>query len=170
MYDCPKMRRALSICLIFFFAFGPLSAVFQAGEESRLPACCRRDGAHHCAMSEDALARIVQASGATHVLTAPAHCPLYPGTAPATVSRVHAPTVSFSTSFALLSRAYSPRSLRPAVCSTESGTFPRSRPSDFNPSLRFVEPEQAGSMPDACDATLPLHSTCLHVPHRICGH
>jgi len=67
------MRRALSILLVIFFGLGPLTAILPASEDARLPACCRRNGAHHCAMQ----ARM--ASDTTPGFTAPATCPNYPG-------------------------------------------------------------------------------------------
>jgi hypothetical protein len=115
------MRRALSILLVLFFGLGPLAATLDAGDDARLPICCRRNGSHHCAMSDDALARIIQASsGAT--LAAPAHCPLYPGTAPATVSPVHALATASSTSFAIQKQAHSPRTFQPDVLTRNTRT------------------------------------------------
>jgi hypothetical protein len=71
------MRRGLSILLVLFFSLGPLTAMLQADEDSRLPACCRRDGKHHCAMSEETAARLALAA-AGPVFTAPARCPFFP--------------------------------------------------------------------------------------------
>ena len=79
-----QMRRTLSIVFTLFFAIGPLTAVFGATDEARLPACCRRSGTHHCSMSDDAGPRTI--SGRTepgHFITAPSHCPLYPHGTPA---------------------------------------------------------------------------------------
>ena len=45
------MRRALTIFLILNLWLGPLAAILPASDESRLPPCCRRHGAHHCAMA-----------------------------------------------------------------------------------------------------------------------
>jgi hypothetical protein len=74
-----EMRRALCILLIGFFSLGPLTAWSGADDDSRLPACCRRHGKHHCAMSEDAAIALAQeASGSTPIFTAPAHCPYFP--------------------------------------------------------------------------------------------
>lgn len=85
------MRRAFSIFLVLFLGLEPLSAVVPAGDDAHLPACCRRHGSHHCAMSGESLARIMQAaSGKTPLIGAPAHCPQYPGTTPANVFPVHA--------------------------------------------------------------------------------
>ena len=45
------MRRALAILLMAVFSFPLISpALFASDAESNLPACCRRDGKHHCAM------------------------------------------------------------------------------------------------------------------------
>ena len=74
-----KMRRALSILLVLFFSLGPLTAALRADDDSRLPACCRRHGQHHCAMNgPSSIAAMLAASGATPVVTAPAHCPYFP--------------------------------------------------------------------------------------------
>jgi hypothetical protein len=74
-----EMRRALSILLIGFFSLGPLTAWSGADDDSRLPACCRRHGRHHCAMSEEAVIALArEASGSTPIFTAPAHCPYFP--------------------------------------------------------------------------------------------
>jgi len=71
------MRRGLSILLILLFWLGPIAAALQPGSESRLPACCRRSGKHHCAMSEETPVFGMQ-SGSGPAFTAPAHCPFYP--------------------------------------------------------------------------------------------
>lgn len=73
------MRRGLSILLVLSFSLGPLTAALRADDDSRLPACCRRHGKHHCAMSEDAAIALAQeASGSTPVFRAPSHCPYFP--------------------------------------------------------------------------------------------
>jgi hypothetical protein len=44
-----------------------------------LPACCRRHGSHHCALSGNAMAlRTQAASGSGPILVAPARCPFFP--------------------------------------------------------------------------------------------
>jgi hypothetical protein len=48
----------------------------------RLPYCCRRHGAHHCAM--DSADKGASGPG----FNAPAHCPEFPGALPATVAPV----------------------------------------------------------------------------------
>ena len=71
------MRRAFSILLVLLFGLGPLSAI-AGGEDANLPACCRRNGAHHCAMAARMAARMRQVDPQAH-LSAPLTCPSYPG-------------------------------------------------------------------------------------------
>ena len=85
------MRRAISILLLALLCFPSLSSAFTQSsiDESRLPACCRRNGAHHCAMSEEMVSRIVAAiSGKTPTVGAPAHCPFYPTAQNATLTPI----------------------------------------------------------------------------------
>jgi hypothetical protein len=86
MYHELQMRRALSISLIFLFGFGPLAATLGASDDASLPACCRRHGEHHCAMSARMLATMIDASPGKAIFTAPATCPEFPGTASATTT------------------------------------------------------------------------------------
>lgn len=67
------MRRGFSILLLALFALAPVLPALQGGEESRLPACCRRHGAHHCAMSMQLAGQANQPG-----FNAPAHCPCWP--------------------------------------------------------------------------------------------
>jgi hypothetical protein len=91
VYHQSQMRRVLSILLVLFFGIGPLPASFGAGDDARLPVCCRRHGTHHCAMGEEGIAGMVRGnSGSTAFLSAPPRCPMYPGDSPATTSPVHA--------------------------------------------------------------------------------
>lgn len=70
MYDQLQMRRFVSILFLLLCTLGPLSAVLPGSEDSQLPACCRRHGAHHCSMAAE------QASDG-HALAAPTHCPQF---------------------------------------------------------------------------------------------
>jgi len=72
------MRRWLSISLALFFGLWPLTGTLQASDDSNLPVCCRRHGAHHCAMSTQMAAMMAQTSS-TPGLQAPTTCPLFPG-------------------------------------------------------------------------------------------
>jgi hypothetical protein len=70
------MRRGFSIFLILLFGLGPLSSLIDGSEDANLPACCRRHGAHHCAI----LGMAAQAqSGQSPLVSAPMTCPSYPG-------------------------------------------------------------------------------------------
>jgi hypothetical protein len=64
-------RTILSLALAVYFAFGVL-APLAAGEDAGLPMCCRRHGAHHCAMS------MMFAERATALGWRPAACPRWP--------------------------------------------------------------------------------------------
>jgi hypothetical protein len=70
------MRRAYSTLLILLLLLGPFAVLLPANAESRLPACCRRHGNHHCLMNTAGVASAVDSSAP--VLIAPAHCPLFP--------------------------------------------------------------------------------------------
>ena len=78
------MRRALSISLILLLWLPALAALLPGIEDERLPFCCRRQGAHHCAMDSAAGA---SNQGSGPALAAPSHCPEFPAAVPATVSQ-----------------------------------------------------------------------------------
>jgi hypothetical protein len=89
------MKRILSTFLILMFWLGPLAEALPARSESRLPACCRRHGTHHCAMSAEKAAKAAQATpSSTPVLTAPSHCPYYPGSMAASTTPAFAMVAS----------------------------------------------------------------------------
>jgi hypothetical protein len=94
MYYEGEMRRAFSILFVLLFGLGPLAAAFD-GDDASLPACCRRDGKHHCVMADAMLARMIQAALSTPAFTAPSHCPQFPApgnAAPSpTLALAHAP-------------------------------------------------------------------------------
>ena len=74
------MRRLLSISMVLFLGLSPLIGTLEASDDTRLPACCRRHGEHHCAMTAPMAAMLAEAeSRATPILTAPMSCPLFPG-------------------------------------------------------------------------------------------
>ncbi|MGD0829483.1 MAG: hypothetical protein ABR907_00975 [Terracidiphilus sp.] len=91
------MRRALSIFLILGFCFGPLATALAAGGDPRQPACCRRNGKHHCAMV--ALMKMQAASGNVSI-TAPLTCPFFPSEFAASTASTHGLTVA-SVSFSV---------------------------------------------------------------------
>jgi hypothetical protein len=74
------MRRGFSIFLILFFALGPLSALADSSADAGLPVCCRRHGAHHCAMYAQIMAmRAARGIDPRPSYSAPLTCPLYRG-------------------------------------------------------------------------------------------
>ena len=74
-----RVRRGFSFFLVLFFALGPLTALSPASEDASLPACCRRGGAHQCAMYMHTMAaKMVVPQGAPPIAKTPSHCPYYP--------------------------------------------------------------------------------------------
>jgi hypothetical protein len=74
------MRRGFSIFLILFFGLGPLSAMIDGSEDAGLPPCCRRHGAHHCAMyAQIVTMRARFGFDPNPAFEAPSTCPLYHG-------------------------------------------------------------------------------------------
>jgi hypothetical protein len=46
------MRRVLASLLVALFSFSLIApALFASDADSKLPACCRRNGKHHCTMA-----------------------------------------------------------------------------------------------------------------------
>jgi len=99
------MRRAVSFFLILLFWLGPLSAIFPASEDARLPPCCRRHGAHHCAMAMRAMA---EAASGKPAFAAPNTCPAYPGSAAATAPAPQAMAAAPISLPALLAQPHTP--------------------------------------------------------------
>lgn len=78
------MRRALSISLILLLWLPAFAALVPGTDDARLPFCCRRQGAHHCAMEESGAKAQVDGSGPG--FKAPSRCAEFPASLPATVS------------------------------------------------------------------------------------
>jgi hypothetical protein len=108
LYDEFQMRRAFSILLVLVFGFGPLSAVLGASGDSRLPACCRRLGAHRCAMSADAMAP----ANSAPAFNAPSRCPLFPDSSAAPLPPVYGTTAAAAGLPSLLAHPHSPATSR----------------------------------------------------------
>jgi hypothetical protein len=114
------MRRGFSIFLILFFGLGPLSAFVDNSADAGLPACCRRHGAHHCAMYAQIMAmRAGRGIDPTPGFSVPLTCPLYHGPTFSMLMPAHALTAVTS--------------LRPELTRTPASAFERiaafSRPS-----------------------------------------
>jgi hypothetical protein len=108
------MRRTLSIFLILFFGLGPFAVTLQADDDSGLPACCRRHGAHHCGMSARLAALIVPTEGNSSV-SAPATCPYFPGYNVATSAAPVALAASPVNLPAMLAQPHTPAAARTAA-------------------------------------------------------
>ena len=72
-----RMRRAPAILLVFLFSFSLIAPALSVGDESNLPACCRRDGKHHCGM----MARDMADAPSSGLLADATRmrCPFFPG-------------------------------------------------------------------------------------------
>lgn len=69
------MRRALAFLLVALFGISLVPpAAFASDAESKLPACCRRNGKHHCAMA------VGHAETTPGPAVQAARCPLFPAT------------------------------------------------------------------------------------------
>jgi len=109
------MRRGVSIVLLLFFTLGPLTVALQADEDARLPACCRRHGAHHCAMSDAMSAKMEASAPGQPIISAPSHCPYYPQGGCATLSPIYALAPVPNSLPALLTQDHSPVAARAAA-------------------------------------------------------
>jgi len=76
------MRRVPAILLVILFSFSLIGPALLVDAESNLPACCRRDGQHHCRlmgrlmggpMGRETAPASGAAADAPHV-----HCPFFP--------------------------------------------------------------------------------------------
>jgi len=113
------MRRGFSIILLLFFGLGPLSALVDGTEDASLPPCCRRHGAHHCAMYQRILAmRAQQALDPKPAVSDPLTCPNYPGPAIAMLMPAHA--VTSAAVEAIAARAVVPYVASPRFASVAS--------------------------------------------------
>jgi hypothetical protein len=74
------MRRILAISLLLLFALPAVMPLFALGSDpdANLPACCRRNGKHHCMMSMERMRAALNESNGTQLRAAPMQCPLYP--------------------------------------------------------------------------------------------
>jgi hypothetical protein len=73
------MRRVPAILLVFVFSFSLIAPAVFSDAESNLPACCRRDGKHHCGMTDREMADMAQTpSSGLAVNALRAKCPFFP--------------------------------------------------------------------------------------------
>jgi len=122
------MRRALSILLVLFFSLGPLAAALEGGEDANLPACCRRHGAHHCAMKTGAAATMADGASGKTGIRAPLTCSQFPDSTAVNRTAPHAFAASSVSLPVLLAQSHSPAAGRAAArlsqIRTRSGRAP----------------------------------------------
>ena len=115
IYHGVEVRRGFSILLVLIFSLGPLATLSAESEDASLPACCRRNGEHHCAGSMERMdAATVVPAGITPVLETPPYCPYYPQHATVRNAPVHAIAVSFVGGPTLRVQPYKPAAMRAA--------------------------------------------------------
>jgi hypothetical protein len=84
VFSHSEMRRTIALALVVFFSWTLIAPVLSADADANLPACCRRNGNHHCMM------RGMGQQTGTHrgFTTFAAKCPC----TPAIACVVHSPT------------------------------------------------------------------------------
>jgi hypothetical protein len=77
------MRRTIALALTVIFCWTLIAPIFGTGAGANLPACCRRDGKHHCMMR-----RMQQLGGSQKGISSVTEkCPCQP----ASTCAVHSP-------------------------------------------------------------------------------
>jgi hypothetical protein len=87
------LRRLSAISLLILLALSLLTPLFGANEDAAAPACCRRNGAHHCAMGSE------RSSSQGTAFRENRKCPLYSGfnlLGASALVALHRPAISFS--------------------------------------------------------------------------
>jgi hypothetical protein len=84
--DCWVMRRAVAISLMLLFSWTLIAPMLASDTDANLPACCRRNGKHHCTMR-----RMQQSGGRQGFTTVADKCPYTPASACAVYSPTYKP-------------------------------------------------------------------------------
>ena len=125
-----KMRRIPAILLVFLFSFSLIGPALFVDAESNLPACCRRDGKHHCGMTDRDMAETPMSGMAADALRV--KCRFFPsGGATLPHSRATLPAASQPVSVALVIQIAAPAQADPGY----RISFNRSNPKRGPPSL-----------------------------------
>ena len=129
------LRKVLAGVLLVFLGGVYAAPLFQSAStspEARLPACCRRNGTHHCAMMGQT-SRTIEAGG-PRIGSVPPRCPVFPHSA---ALSVESPQVGPAPSSAFFANVPG----RPAVQSQFRATYrlslDRSRQKRGPPALRI---------------------------------
>jgi hypothetical protein len=99
------MRRGFSIFLILFFGLGPLSAIIEGSENASLPPCCRRNGAHDCAMKMRMAAMAHLPPDHRPAFNVPLTCPNFPGLSITILMPSHALTAAQASAHIAITRS-----------------------------------------------------------------
>jgi len=116
------VRRILSFTLLLLFSLPLISPVLAltANSETNLPACCRRNGAHHCIRKMQP----AESSGAGNSLSATQQrCPAYP----AVVTQVQRGNLSFHTASLIFAEIVSHPAVKLQTEARARVAFDRSR-------------------------------------------
>jgi hypothetical protein len=110
--------------LVLFGAFyaAPLVQAASSDPETGLPACCRRNGKHHCAKMDQFLKSVD--TRAPQFRSAPQHCPFYPHSKTATIVTSH---IGLAPSVAIFAAVVSHPSVHPQTHAFYRLSLDRSR-------------------------------------------
>jgi len=116
------MRRLLSIALLAAFSLPLIAPVLAlaSASDANLPACCRRNGTHHCSM----LRMQTESSSSTPNFSAiPERCPAYP----AVITPAKHGDLAIHTASLIFAGAVSHPSFRPQTIARARVSLDRSR-------------------------------------------
>jgi len=102
------MRRVCAVILLAVFGAPCVVSVLLADSASSLPACCRRDGTHHCAMQ----AGQMESTSNSELQAAGTKCPVFPRMGPVSS---HSETLGVSTARAIFAALIQHPSVRPQI-------------------------------------------------------
>jgi hypothetical protein len=116
------MRRAIATSLMIFFSWTLIAPLLAPNAEASLPACCRRNGKHHCTCC---MRRIGQRSGNQKGFTTVADkCP----DCPASIGTVYTPTGKPEATAAFYAEVVFCPALAPQIEARSPISFLRSHP------------------------------------------
>ena len=124
---------ALLLFVVGSFHALPLLQAFSSDPGTRLPACCRRYGSHHCAMDDQTVK--VSFYSIPEIGPVSQHCPLYPHSSTAPVARFHAGLAAAAAFFANI---VSHPVVRPQIQAVYRLSLDRSRQKRGPPSLPIL--------------------------------
>jgi hypothetical protein len=126
-----ELRRLLAISLLALLCLPFASAIFAptALNSSSLPACCRRDGTHHC--MTDAMERRDQPSSNAHIHAPVEKCPYCPVAVATIHGATHFPPAARSIFAALVNHPAHTAQVESKLRITESRSRQKRGPPNF---------------------------------------